>query len=104
MRLKYVRHTHRHLPLPLHRYQSHRELEESIFIPRSKIRLNSPLARDMLNAGRTESLTSGDGCVEYVRVEPVLGGKRGLGDYVEEEVAGAAADDTSMSIRKGGSM
>ena len=91
-------------PFPFTAYQSHCESEESIFMPRSEIRLNSPLARDMLNARRTERLTRGDGRVEYVRVEPVFGGKRGFGGCVEEEVVGAAEDEASMSTRKGGSM
>ena len=89
-------------PFPFTAYQGHRESEVSIFDPRSVIRLNNPL--DLLNARSTERLTGGDGSVEYVSIKPVLGGKRGFGGCVEEEVAGAAADDTSMSIRKGVSM
>ena len=63
-----------------------------MFILRLEIRLNNPLARDMLNAGRAEGLTGGDGRVECVPVEPVLGCKDGFGGCVEREVAGAAED------------
>ena len=57
----------------------------------------------------TERLTGGDGRVEYVRAKLVLGGERGFGGCVEEEVAGTAEDASmrchmSMSTRKGGSM
>ena len=43
-----------------------------MFIPRSEICL-SPLARDTLNAQRTERLTCGDDYVRSVRAEPALG-------------------------------
>ena len=42
----------------------------------------------MLNARRTKRLTGGDDRVEFVYVEPVLGGQRGFGGCVEREVAG----------------
>ena len=47
----------------------------------------------MLNPRTTERLTGGDDRVEFVRVEPVLGGQRGLGACVEREVAGAVEDE-----------
>ena len=46
----------------------------------------------MLNARRTKRLTGGDDRVEFVYVEPVLGGQRGFGGCVETEVAGAVED------------
>jgi hypothetical protein len=46
----------------------------------------------MLNARRTERPTGGDDRVEFVCVEPVLGGKHGFGACVEREVADAAED------------
>ena len=57
----------------------------------------------MLNARRTERQTGGDDCIEFVRIEPVLGGQRGLGGCVEREVAGAVEDGVLMLTRKGGS-
>ena len=42
----------------------------------------------MLNARTIQRLTGGDDHVEFVGVEPVLGGPRGLGGCVEREVAG----------------
>ena len=39
-----------------------RESEGATFIPVSGIRLKNPLARDTLNASRTERLTGGDDC------------------------------------------
>ena len=47
----------------------------------------------MLNARRTKRLTGGDDRVEFVYVEPVLGGQRGFGGCVEEEVAGPVEDE-----------
>ena len=57
----------------------------------------------MLNARRTKRLTGGDDRVEFVYVEPVLGGQRGFGGCVEKEVAGAVEGDEPMLTRKGGS-
>ncbi|EDR05229.1 uncharacterized protein LACBIDRAFT_329911 [Laccaria bicolor S238N-H82] len=53
----------------------------------------SAVARDMLNARRTERLTRGDVCVEFVRVGEVLGGQCGFGGCVEREVTGAVEDE-----------
>ena len=47
----------------------------------------------MLNARRTKRLTGGDDRVEFVYVEPMLGGQRGFGGCVEKEVAGAVEDE-----------
>ena len=59
----------------------------------------------MLNARRTERLTGGDDRIEFVRIEPVLGGQRGFSGCVqrEREVAGAVEDEEPMLARKGGS-
>ena len=46
-----------------------------------------------MNARRTEGLTGGDDRVEFVYVEPVLGGQRGFGGCVEKEVAGPVEDE-----------
>ena len=55
----------------------------------------------MLNTRRTERLTGGDDRIEFVRIEPVLGGQRGCGGCVEREVAGATEDEAPMLTRKG---
>ena len=55
----------------------------------------------MLNARRTERLTGGDDRIEFVRIEPVLGGQRGFSGCVEREVAGAVEDEEPMLARKG---
>ena len=47
----------------------------------------------MLNARRTKRLTGGDDRVEFMYVEPMLGGQRGFGGCVEKEVAGAMEDE-----------
>ena len=58
----------------------------------------------MLNPRRTERLTGGDDRVEFVRVEPVLGGGQpGFVGCVEREVVGAVEDEEPMLARKGGS-
>ena len=57
----------------------------------------------MLNARRTKRLTGGNDRVEFVRIEPVLGGQRGFWGCVEKEVAGAVEGDEPMLTRKGGS-
>ena len=46
----------------------------------------------MLNARRTKRL-GGDDRVEFVYVEPVLGGQRGFGGCVEKEVTGPVEDE-----------
>ena len=56
-----------------------------------------------MNARRTEILTGEDDRVDFVRIEPVLGGQRGFGGCVEKEVAGAGEGDEPMLTRKGGS-
>ncbi|KIJ93381.1 hypothetical protein K443DRAFT_401912 [Laccaria amethystina LaAM-08-1] len=50
----------------------------------------------MLNFRRTEILTGGDDHVEFVRVGPALGCKRGFWGCVEREVAGAAEDEVDV--------
>ena len=55
----------------------------------------------MLNARRAEKLTGGDDRIEFVRIEPVLGGQRGFSGCVEREVA--VEDEEPMLTRKGGS-
>ena len=60
------------------------------------------LTRDTLNAQRTERLMGGDDRVEFVRIEPVLGGQRGFVGCVEREIA-AVVDEEPMLSRKGGS-
>ena len=57
----------------------------------------------MLNARRTKRLTGGNDRVEFVRIEPVLGGQRGFGGCVEREVVRAVEGDDPMLTRKGGS-
>ena len=57
----------------------------------------------MLNARRTERLSGGDDRIEFVRIEPVLGGQRGFSGSVQREVAGAVEDEEPMLARKGGS-
>ena len=57
----------------------------------------------MLNARRIESLTDRDDRVEFVRIEPVLGGQRGFAGCVEREVASAVEYEEPMLARKGGS-
>ena len=54
----------------------------------------------MLNARRTERLSGGDDRIEFVRIEPVLGGHRGFSGCVEREVAGAVKDEELMLARK----
>ena len=86
-------------PFPLTAYKS---------IVNPKSRRLSPdrsfaLARDTLNARRTERLTGGDDHVEFVRMEPVLGGQCGIGSCVEREVAGAVEAEEPLLARKGGS-
>ena len=56
-----------------------------------------------MNARRTERLAGGDDRVEFVHIEPVLGGQRGFGSCVEREVAGAVEDEEPMLTGKGGS-
>ena len=56
-----------------------------------------------MSARRTERLTGGDDPVEFMRIEPVLGGQRGFGGCVEKEVAGAVEGYEPMLTRKGGS-
>jgi len=56
-----------------------------------------------LNLRRTERPRSGDDHVEFVPAEQALGRERDFGG-VENEVAGAAEDEESMSTGKGGSM
>ena len=86
-------------PFPLTAYQG-------IVNPKSR-RLSpdrgSAVARNMLNARRTERLTGGDDRVEFGLVEPVLGGQRGFGSCVEKEVAGTVEGYEPMLTRKGGS-
>ena len=53
-----------------------------------------------MNARRAKRLTGGDDRVGFVRVEPVLGDKRGFGHCVEKEVAGAVEDEESMSTTR----
>ena len=57
----------------------------------------------MLNARRIESLTGRDDRVEFVRIEPVLGGQRDFAGCVEREVASAVEDEEPMLTGKGGS-
>ena len=57
----------------------------------------------MLNARRTERLTGGDDRIEFVRIEPVLGGQRGFAGCVEREDAAAVTNEGPMLTRKGGS-
>ena len=57
----------------------------------------------MLNARRTERLTSGHDRIEFVRIEPVLGGHHSFSGCVEREVACAVEDEKPMLARKGGS-
>ena len=56
-----------------HRVRRRHEYEQSTFIPRSEIYLNKPLARDTLQARRTERPTGGDDYVGFVPAEPILG-------------------------------
>ena len=56
-----------------------------------------------MNARRTERLTGGDIHIEFVRIEPVLGGQRGFSGCVEREVAGAMEAEERILARKGGS-
>ena len=86
-------------PFPLTAYQG---------ILKRKSRRLSPdrrfaLARDTLNARRTERLTGGDDRAEFVLVELVLGGQRGFVGCVERENACAVVDEEPMLTRKGGS-
>ena len=53
-----------------------------------------------MNAWRTERLSGADDHVEFVRIEPVLGGQRGFRGGV---IAGAVEDEEPMLTRKGGS-
>ena len=57
----------------------------------------------MLNTRRTKRLTGGDDRIEFVRIEPVLGGQRGFSACVVREVAVAVEDEEPMLARKGGS-
>ena len=57
----------------------------------------------MLNARRTERPTGGDDRIEFVRIEPMLGGQRGFWGCVEREVVCAVEDEVPMLTRKGGS-
>ena len=58
----------------------------------------------MLNARRTKRLTGGDDRVDFVGIEPALGGQRGFGGCVEKEVSGVAEDEEPvLASRKGGS-
>ena len=66
-------------PFPLTAYQGVLNSKSRHLSPRSEIRLNDSPARDILNARRTEKLTGRDDRVECVRVEPMLGDKRGFG-------------------------
>ena len=45
----------------------------------------------------------GDDCIEFVCIEPMLGGQRGFWGCVEREVVCAVEDEVPMLTRKGGS-
>ena len=63
---------------PLTAYQGVLNLKSRHLSPDQRF-ASMTLARDILNARRTEKLTGRDDRVECVRVEPMLGDKRGFG-------------------------
>jgi len=85
------------LSFSLHRAPRRRGREESTIGSRFG---PTALSDGTLNFRRTERPRNH---VEFVRGEQALGRKRGHGG-VEEKVAGAAENEESMSIRKGGSV
>ena len=86
------------LPFPLPAYQGIKPKSR-----RSSRDKRSALSGDMLNARRTQRLTSGDDRVEFVGVEPVLGGPRGFGGLGGEGGCRPVEDEEPMLRRKGGS-